>query len=1024
MAQQSKSFIEKYASAILLAVALLTVAGGMSGWRLPVSLFPFIDYPRVSVSVDAGERDAATMAASITRPVEIALRAVPGAKSVRSTTSRGSAEVAVDFDWGQDMVAATLETEAALASILPDLPLGARFNVRRSDPTIFPVYGIALTSDSLSPADLRQLAELKLLPSLISVEGVAGVDILGSAPREFAVNLDPTRLAALGLTLDDVSKSLAAQNAVNGVGRLTDQHQLFLVLVDDQLTSIADLQDTPVTVGGQAGPGVVRLGDIADISSSLEPNYTLVNSGGQSAVLLNVRQALKGDTVQIVRAIQQRLDQSGLPPTVTVTPFYDQSELVVGAANAVRDAILIGAVLAGLVLFVFLRSWRLMVLTGLLLPTVLAASCVALEMLGLGFNMMTLGGMAAAVGLVIDDAVVVLEHMMRRMQEEGSTKSSHLLGAAAEMGRPLLGSTTATIIVFIPLAFISGVTGGFFKSLAITMVACLVVSLLYARFAIPLLAARWLTERDAEQVEKGEKVMNPLIRAYDRSGSRALARPGLTVVLVGGILGVLGYLSWSHVPSGFMPAMDEGGFILDYRAPPGTALDDTDQMLRQVEAIITATPEVASYSRRTGVQLGGGLTEASEGDYFIRLNGGSRRNIEAVMSEIRDKVAQQVPALEVETAQLMEDLIGDLTAVPQPIEVKLFSNDASQLEAAATQVGSTLSGIQGVVEVVDGLRVAGSDITVRVDRGAAVQAGLDPQAISDQLSALIDGTVATQIRDGEQLVGVRVRGPEDLRQRVTQVQDLQLRAPDGHSVRLAQVATVEIVGGAQQLTREQLAPFIGVTARLEGRSLGSAMTEVRSKVSALNLPAGIRVEYGGLYSQQQQSFTDLAMVFSAAILLTLLLVTVLYGRFYWGLAAITTILLVASSSLLGLWITGIELNISALMGLTMVVGMVSELIIFYLAELPEGQEIGLAELRDAGAKRLRPILMSALIAILTLLPLAIGFSRGAGLQQPLATSIIFGLLAAVPLVLLFLPAMLALRRDDRVDQVDQPRYAN
>lgn len=1014
MAKTAASSISKHGSAILLAVALLTIAGVMSGWRLPVSLFPFIDYPRVVVSVDAGERDAATMAASITRPVEIALRAVPGAKSVRSTTSRGSAEVAVDFAWGQDMVAATLETEAALASILPDLPQGARFDVRRSDPTIFPVYGIALTSDSLSPADLRQLAELKLLPSLISVDGVAGVDILGSSPREFAVNLDPARLGALGLTLDDVSKSLAAQNAVNGVGRLTDQHQLFLVLVDDRLSSIADLEDTPVTVGGQAGPGVVRLGDIADISSSLEPSYTLVNSGGQSAVLLNVRQALQGDTVKIVKGVQQRLDQSGLPPSVKVTPFYDQSELVSGAANAVRDAILIGALLAGLVLFVFLRSWRLMVLTGLLLPAVLAAACVALELLGLGFNMMTLGGMAAAVGLVIDDAVVVLEHMMRRMQEKNSTDEQHLLGAAAEMGRPLLGSTFATIVVFIPLAFISGVTGGFFKSLAITMVACLVVSLLYARFAIPLLAARWLTEKDAEQVEKGEKVMNPLIRAYDLSGGKALARPGLTVLLVGGVLGVLGYLSWSHVPSGFMPAMDEGGFILDYRAPPGTALEDTDQMLRQVETIISSTPEVASYSRRTGIQLGGGLTEASEGDYFVRLNGGSRRNIDAVMSEIRDKVAQKVPALEVETAQLMEDLIGDLTAVPQPIEVKLFSNDENQLEAAAKQVGSTLSGIQGVVEVVDGLRVAGSDITVRVDRGAAVQAGLDPQAISDQLSALIDGTVATQIRDGEQLVGVRVRGPEDLRQYIAQVQDMVLRAPDGHSVRLAQVATVEVVGGAKQLTREQLAPFIGVTARLEGRSLGAAMSEVQSKVQALNLPTGIRVEYGGLYSQQQQSFSDLAMVFSAAILLTLLLVTILYGRFYWGLAAVTTILLVASSSLLGLWITGIELNISALMGLTMVVGMVSELIIFYLAELPEDRKIGLAELREAGAKRLRPILMSALIAILTLLPLAIGFSRGAGLQQPLATSIIFGLLAAVPLVLLFLPAMLAMRsaKDD------------
>lgn len=1001
--------LQKNAAAIWLAALLITAAGIFAALRLPVSLFPFISYPRVTVSIEAGERDPAAMAAAITRPIEIALRAVPGAKSVRSTTSRGSAEVAVDFAWGQDMVAATQGTESALAAILPDLPAGTRFNVRRSDPTIFPVLGIALTSTSLKPVDLRQIAELELLPSLISVDGVAGVDILGAAPREFSINVNPARLGALGLTLADVSASLAAQNTVTGIGRIEDQHQLYLVLVDDQITDVQDLREMPLSVGGTPGSGVVRLGEVATIHSDTQPVYTLVNSNGQSAVLINVRQALGGDTVAIVKAVQARFDAAALPPSVQVTPFYDQSELVLGAANAVRDAIIIGAVLAGLVLLVFLRSWRLMVLTGLMLPAVLASACIALLLLGLGFNMMTLGGIAAAVGLVIDDAVVVLEHMMRRLHEKGVASPQTLLTGAAEMGRSLVGSTSATILVFLPLAFISGVTGGFFKSLAVTMVAALAVSFFFARYVVPLIAARWLTAKDADQVERGEKVMAPLLKGYARASNATLRRPGIVVAVAGIGLGVIGYIAFINVSSGFMPKMDEGGFILDYVAPPGTALEDTDTMLIQVETIIAATPEVASYSRRTGVQLGGGLTEPSEGDYFIRLKSGNRRGIEAVMTDIRDQVVATVPALQIETAQLMEDLIGDLTAVPQPIEVKLFGNDEAALEKAAADVGAAIAKIQGVVEVVDGLRVAGSAVNVQVDRGAAVQQGLDPQAVAEQLAAWVDGQIATDVRIGEQLIAVRVRSPADLRQRVEQIGDFMLRAPDGHQVSVRQVASISVAAGQKQLEREQLAPFIGVTARLDGRDLGSAMTEVRKTVEGLDHPASIRVEYGGLYPQQQQSFRDLAMVFSAALLLALLLFTILFKRIYWSLSAIATILLAAACVLFGLWISDIELNISALMGLTMVIGMVSELIIFYLAEIPTDRSIEVTDLLEAGTMRLRPILMSAVIAILTLLPLALGLSRGAGLQQPLATAIIFGLFAAVPLVLLFLPAMMALR---------------
>ena len=751
-------------------------------------------------------------------------------------------------------------------------------------------------------------------------------------------------------------------------------------------------------------PGLVTLGQIARIHSAAAPNFTKVNSNGHDAVLVNVRQALTGDTVTIAKAVSARLKQAGLPPSVKATPFYDQSELVTGAANAVRDAIILGAILAGLVLFVFLRSGRLMLITGLMLPAVLAATCLALLALHMSFNMMTLGGMAAAVGLVVDDAVVMLEHVMRRMQEGTAKDPPTLLDAAAEMGRPLVGSTLATIIVFLPLAFISGVTGGFFQALAVTMVAALAVSLLYARYVVPLIAAHWLREKDAEAAERADGFMGRLGGWYTRAGDRALGRPALFAGVIAGVLVVLGYVAWTHVPSGFMPAMDEGGFVLDYKAQSGASLADTDRLLRQVEQIIIATPEVASYSRRTGLQLGGGLTEADEGDYFIRLKSGSRRPIEDVMADIRRQVQAKVPGLEIETAQLMEDLIGDLTAVPEPIEVKLFGDDPKLLADAAGKVGAAIGKIDGVVEVVDGLRVAGDAVSIRVDPGAAAQQGLDPDAVATQAEALIGGTAATSVRAGEQLVEVRVRAPAELRSRTDQLAALVLTAPDGHAVRLGSIARISIDPGQKQLTREDLAPFIAVTARLEGRDLGSGMRDVRAAVEALHLPASVRVDYGGLYAEQQKSFADLSLVFAAAVLLIALLLTLLFERLIWTGAALATVLLSAAAVLAGLWATGIELNISALMGLTMVVGMVTELVIFFLAEIDREAPLTLGGLREAGAKRLRPILMSALIAVLTLSPLALGVSRGAGLQQPLATAIIFGLIAAVPLVLLFLPA--------------------
>lgn len=1007
-----RELLQRHRRSIWLSVFLVTLAGLMAATKLPVTLFPHIDYPRVVVSIDAGERDAQQMEADITRPAEIALRAIPGVTQIRSTTSRGSAEVALSFAWGDDMVAATNATQGALATILPDLPQGTRFSVRRSDPTIFPVLGISLTSSKRDGIALQRLAQLKLRPLLSTVPGVAGVDVLGGAPQEVVVEVDPAKMQALGLTVTDVTAALGAANNVAAVGRIEDRHRLYLALVEDRLTSEADIASVPVKAGTSPGAGVTPLGQIATIRRAPAPAWTKVTSNGTNAVLVNIRQTPTADAVALVSAVEERLQSVSLPPDVKVSSFYDQSELVTGAANSVRDAILLGALLAGVVLFLFLRSWRLMVITAALLPAVLAATCLALLALGMSFNMMTLGGMAAAVGLVVDDAVVMLEHLMRRLQEadhDGFGERPSMLTAAREMARPLFGSTAATIVVFVPLAFISGVTGGFFKALAVTMVAALAISLVYARYVLPILADSWLTLKDAEAADKAEKFTGPITRRYAGLTGRVFMRPGWVAGGIALALIVIGGLSWTHLQSGFMPVMDEGGFILDYKAKPGAALSDTDLLLRRVEKIIRETPEVTSYSRRTGVQLGGGLTEADEGDFFVRLNNDSgRRDIEEVMAEVREKVEKQVPGLEIETAQLMEDLIGDLTAVPQPIEVKLFGDNPEELSASAAKVVDALKKIDGVVEVASGLRVAGDAIIIKVDRAAAALAGVDPSVVSKQIETQTGGTIATSMLAGEQVVDVRVTLPQDLRQRASALGAMMVRASDGRTVALHQIATISIAGGQPQITREDLAPFIPVTARLEGKDLGTGMKDVQAAVKALNLPSSVRVDYGGLYQQQKQSFRDLTTVFVAALLLSMLLLTILFENWAFTAAVISTVLLSTTAVFAGLWITGTELDISALMGLTMVVGMLTELAIFYLAELEPGRPVDGDSLLEAGKARLRPILMSALIAILTLAPLALGIGRGSGLQRPLATAIIFGLGVGAPLVLTFLPTLVLL----------------
>jgi CzcA family heavy metal efflux pump len=998
-------FVTRRRRSLLTLLALFIVGGIVSAFFMPVGLFPTVLFPRIAVTVDAGDRPADQTEAVVTRPVEQAVRSVQGVQTIRSTTSRGAVEVSVNFAWGSDMDLALQRVEAALARAQQTLPAGVSVDVRRMDPTVFPVAAYSLTSARATPVELRRFADRTLSPLLSTIDGVARVEAQGGAPGEYRIEADPAQLWAHGLSIGDVSTAISGANALAASGRIEDQGKLLLVLTASRLTDPKAIENVVVKTANGA---VVRVGDVAKVTAAPAPQWLRVTADGRDAVLVNVFQQPGGNTVQIARQAQAALAKAARlgPADLKLKAWYDQSDLIVESASSLRNAIVIGVVLAALVLLVFLRDWRVTLAAVIAVPAVLAATTLLLKVMGQSFNIMTLGGMAAAIGLIIDDAIVMIEHIDRRLADAEDKGRGTITRAVAEFMRPLVGSSAATTVIFLPLAFLTGVTGAFFKALSITMAVALAFSFLVAWWLVPVMVEQ-LARRRARIAEVDPK--GPMLSRYRRALDASVGRP---LLALGGVVAIaaLGVVCFLNVGTGFMPKIDEGGFILDYVAPPGMSLTETDRLMRQIETIIRATPDVDTYSRRTGTQLGGGLTEPNTGDFFIRLKSKGRRPIEQVMDDVATKVQANVPGVEIETAQLMEDLIGDLTAVPQPIEVKLYSDDTALLQTTSAKVKAAIETVRGVTEAKSGVVIAGDGVDIQIDPLCAELEGIDAGEASKQIGDLLSGSVATQIQSGANLVNVRVWTPDQARARVGQIGGLMLKSPgDGHLFPIARIATLKIVTGQAEIARENMRRMDAVTARVTGRDTGSAAKAVERVIGKPGfLPAGVSYEMGGLYAEQQTAFRGMALVFAAAVAAVFVLLLLIYENFRIACAILIMPLAAASAVAIGLWLTHVELNIMALMGMTMILGITTEVAIFYFTEYEALLAEGVAPeaaLIQAGVNRLRPIAMTTLAAILALAPLALALGGRASMERPLAIAIIAGLIAQGPLVLIAMPAI-------------------
>ncbi|WP_159981356.1 MULTISPECIES: efflux RND transporter permease subunit [unclassified Novosphingobium] len=1004
-----EKLLREQSRAIVLVALAMALAGAIAATALPIGLFPQVSFPRVVVDLDSGSRPADQTALTVTRPVEEAIRAIPGVQNVRSETSRGSAQISVDFGWGRDMIASTLLVDAAVGRAVPSLPAGTRYDVRRMDPTVFPIISYALVSDSADPAALQDFARYQVTPLLSSITGLARIGVQGGDTSEVQVLADPHRLADHALSMTDLSAAIQNGNVLSAVGQVQDRGRLSLVIADRSVASAAQVGDIVVKA---APTGVVRVRDLAVVQDGAVPVWQRVVEDGRPAVLFNIYEQPDGNAVQIAQAVEQKLAGLKLPPGVRLVNWYDQSQLVTQSVSSVRDAVLIGLVLAGLVLLWFLRSWRMTLVAVIVVPATLAATVLVLSMLGMSFNIMTLGGIAAAVGLLIDDVIVMVEHIARRAGAAGEdgkpAGNAAVMPAAREFMAPLTGSSMATLIVFLPLSFLTGVTGAFSKALSVTMAAALAISWAMTAFVVPILV-RWLVDFDKWH-DPGEAGKDAAARVHARTLDRLTARPWLLAVIAVPVL-VIGYIGYSNVSTGFMPKVDEGGFVMDYYTAAGTSLDESGRQIGQIDAMLHSNPEVLTFSRRLGTGLGGDLGQSYHGDYFVRLKPGHSRPTEDVAAAIADDIALKVPGVRIEVAQLIEDLIGDLTAVPQPVEVKLYASDPRILEAEAQKVAALVSKVAGVVEVNDGVQLAGDALDVHVDPVRAAMESVAPAEVETQLSAALTGTVATTLALPDKAVDVRVRLPDAMTISEVGLAQLPIRATDGHVFPLSRVATIEPVTGQPQIGRENLEPMIAVTGRIQGRGIGAAVGDVQTALDRPGtLSPGVRYELGGLFQQQQIAFSGLIKVFAAALVAELVLLLILYRRFWLPVIIIGCSLLSTTAVFTALWLAGVDLNITALMGMTMIIGIGTEMAIFYVSEFEELSRImpPAQAARAASRGRLRPITMTTLAAILTLLPLAFAIGQGSGIQQPLAIAIIAGLLLQYPLVLLAMPVLVRL----------------
>ena len=1001
---------------VYLVVALLSAAGIWMALRLPSAIYPELRFSRITIVAQGSTLGARQVVFSITRPLEEAVSIVPGVTRVRSHSIRGASEISITFSPGTNMDQALQLVRARVNQVQSALPANLSIEVEQLTPSLFPI--LSYNVEGGEPATLYDLARYEIKPLISRVPGVGRVDVQGSDVRELEVIADPGRLGSQGMTYADLADAIRRAITVQAVGRVAQDYRQYLIVTDQEAHA-------PDDIGAVVIRGGLRVRDVASVQLGTEDHVRIIAGDGKPAALINVTRQVGGNTLALADSVARIMATvaPSLPPGVHLKPVYDQAELVREAVRSVRDAMLIGATLAVIVLLVFLRHGRITAISAASIPLTLAIAVFIMSMIGQTFNLMTLGAMAIAIGLVIDDAVVITENIARHLRLT-TDRLQAIRAAVQELIWPVTTSTLTTVVVFLPLGLLQGVVGQFFAALATTLTVAVLVSLVLALTIIPLLAEQFVTAHEVESTTTGplaraQRALDALGSRYERALAAVLHHARRIGALALGFV-VAGIILMRLVGTGFLPEMDEGAFVLDYWTPGGTALAETNRQVGIVEQILAATPEISGTSRRTGAELGLFATAQNTGDLVARLKPSNERSrdIFAVMDGVRDEVNAAVPRLRIEFVQILSDVVNDLAGNPKPVEIKLFGERLDTLEAYAQRLAPDLEGVTGLEDLYNGVAEPSPELMMRVNQAEADRIGMTPEDVGSTVSAALLGTEAGEIRAEDRPVGVRVRAPDSVRYNPLRLRALPVVATGtGRVTPLGSLATFTPTQSRISLERENQQQMIALTADVSGRSLGGVMIDVRRVLRAHPAPAGVRVVIGGQYESQQEAFRALLLVLALAAVSVCAVMVVQFESFVEPLI----VLLVAPVSFVGslalLLFTGTALNVASFMGLILLVGLIVKngIILLDFTRLrmrDEGVPLEVA-IREAARVRLRPILMTTLCTLFGLLPLALGIGAGSELQRPLALAVIGGLVLSTPITLFAVPTLLvAIRGGD------------
>jgi CzcA family heavy metal efflux pump len=992
--------------AIVFMALLLSLIGGYLIYRIPEGVFPDATFPRVAVYVDYGLAPIKEMEMEVVKPIEEAAMMVEGVRTVRSNISRGSADIDIDFQWDQDMFRAYQLVQAQISGIQNKLPPGVSIEVRRFTTSTYPVAGFALTSDKLDLLQLRDIAIFTIRPQLASIPGVYNIEVMGGHQREYWVNLKPDKLVAFQLDYKTIEKALQDANNLQFVGRLNEANKLYLNIADNRFLRIDDIKNTIVARKGET---VISLSDVATVEPAVKETFIACESNLKPAVLVTVIKQPGTNAVTIMDEVEHRLEGMAnvIPQDVEVTKWYDMTDFIKGAIGSVRDAIFLGALLTFLILWLFLKRLRITLITVIIIPVALLITFIFIKLLGMNLNLMSLGGLAAAIGILVDNAIVVVENIERYL-EEGFSKKEAVVKATGEIIPPLLGATLTTLVVFVPLVFLTGVPGIFFRALASTLAIAVVVSMVLAVFLTPALAAVFISAKK----KKPGRVMPVLVKAQQKSLKGLLRFPVITFLMIL-ILGAIAVWSYLRIPSGFLPEWDEGTIVHDYMAPPGSSIEGTKSMLKSIAEFIMTIPEVESYSLRTGRSLAHPRTHANDGDFVINLKKGHKRSSFEIMDEIREFDESHEPRLEPELFQVLPDRLKDLGGEIAPITIKVFGKNVQLIQETARQIADSLEQIQGAVDVYKGFARSEPELIIRVKEEAATRYGLSIKEVSDAVNMALWGDVPTQMMEGLKMIPVRVRFPKQDYDHVEKIRKMPVYLASIHRVfQLEDLAEIKKVPGKTDINHENLSQVVNVKAHISGRDLGGIIGDVKQMLDGIHLPPGVTVEIGGQYKSQQQAFKELMLILAFGILLVFSILLFEFRSFRTSFVILLGTVLSVSGVFLMLWIVRIPLDISAFMGMIMIVGVVVNngiLLIDYAEKYLREKTTNVKEaLLMAGKVRMRPILMTTLATIFGFLPLALAFGEGSEMLQPLAISMIGGMTVSMFLSLLLIPGLYGL----------------